>query len=1466
MASPYDSLLDPEAGASPKASPYDALLEQKSPYDALLDKPAISDPIEHGAAHWGNPSEQENAFNAYREQSKQPVNAGSATGRFFKGLGTTLFPSQDEHGEWHWPLASGAMNLVKGTAQTAKNIADTSGAPDSFTKRLSAVSPLAGSIGAMWNEDPTASRAGRQLATGTELGVMNAATMAENLRRNASGLAGTVTGGVVGNTQAQLSDADLRGRFQNDVLYRYLTQQAQQGRMIPEALSGNEIGVTPQQLDAQGKPISPEEIENIGTATNPANLVELGALTNPVSRGVMSPLVKGAGAVATGAANILDKAHLGSAARAAGILESIYHGNPLGAAVGVAAPLASKALSSAGRGAGNILTQAGEEMAGGAIPLGQSTATKVAKEAIKGAAGSVPTGAAFAATGGTPEGAGSQAGFAIGLGGLLSATGAIPKAGKSGAIERVAAGQQLAKEGAAANYGVGFDDWHNEAMQSVNPADTEAINKYRGFLDRLRTADGAPIQVYAVKGDKFSEVQRKLGEVDVSGNPTNPNGRGLISPDGSQIFVNVDAKGNAGDTLGHETGHAADLVGKYADALLHQSLQSSIAKHLYTADAQGNVLPTKEFADFMDSYQKSVGAKSMSRKEFEAEYVAETARKILGGQNIENFTLPKSLSDKMGEGVSDFLNTIGVKPGDGKLGFNGKEIQSITRNVSDLLRETGKAQQGFDTSAQYRLDQLKQTIANRPKANATVAELDAYAAARKEYDDLTKKQAAAQAQPFPASGAPPVRPSAPVAPPSRTANQTRVAASLRLNGLTPTEAAQWASVAQGDTVEAMIVDALQKRAQQKFPNSPATPVQSTPNVQTPTPANESVPTVSGKTEPVSSVAVQETPNVTHEPTPVLPDGNPETTPETVDHRARVKALVDTAEERARWELGNSVAVKPEGMKLNTKDGRAWKKEQESAGKEILSNEDAEQRVTRAKIDAVLSDIGDDKTGLHREIDDFGNETIVGDYDPSNPQHEALANIGGGVSAKDAATLQGMQANKGRILYAKYRSALSNAEQSKALTGEATRENADTSMTTRRREYQKDPSSERDKGTIQSKVIIPIGTEMKSPSGTILARFVTLDNLLHNVRSIFEGLPSIGRENPYGNDPARQEALLVRDAQAYAENHANGYRGDGSAPMTRFPDSGLPAVKEGYQPVRIPADRFALLNMAFHSEGAGKLGDLLTRRDALAEQGKELPKASKAQLAKAQESYALGKENAPWVDPQSGETNQLRAELKAAGFDTKNKLKPPFETLSPDHILETSDQPLPVKEGEIATVRPHGFTIDPAKLAEKGLPQNKAVSAGFLPSESTPGKEPTAGASGEPLQPVQSEHPSSGVTSKQDTQNPVSDNGSPEAGSSPGERLAREAEQAGVVLSISVLKGLIQEDPATMERIRARIQQNTGSAAKFLPGTVQTDWMAQQAKDRGFDSLNAFVTQQPDEFRKLVSQWRSERSRLQSASR
>lgn len=596
------------------------------------------------------------------------------------------------------------------------------------------------------------------------------------------------------------------------------------------------------------------------------------------------------------------------------------------------------------------------------------------------------------------------------------------------------------------------------------------------------------------------------------------------------------------------------------------------------------------------------------------------------------------------------------------------------------------------------------------------------------------------------------------------------------------------------------------------------------------------------------------------------------------------------------------------------------------------------RMRAAKIDAILDAIGDDETGLHRETDQFGNQAIIGRFDPENPYHKALADIGGGITKGASAKFEDFQNAQGKPVYIRYRSAKSDTA---GTGGEATAKGVG-DMGVRQQEYESDPAQSRTEGQPQHKVVIPLGAEIKSPSGSLIGRFLTLDNLLHNAASIFEGMKNAGIPNPYGDFPADQQRQLVSDAQAYAKNHANGYQGDGAGPIQQFPDSELPKVNPDYVPTTIPKERFDVLNMMMHNETAGKLGDLTARVQKYVTDGKEVPKSVSATYQRAQEAYALAEENNRWIDHTSGETNQLRQQLKAYGFDTSKSFKSPFETLLPKHILDISDKPIPIQEGDIPTVRPTGFDVDPIELAKEGLPNQKAVAAGFSPAEQTKRtrwdvntwlpeerknltdfidsrekaldfyqkngitnpknirehqalidkwgtefQKATGLGQGEvgfpAIDKAQLDEAKSVLDSKNipkylqwaggntdldDYENAMSlherekrfgdkdapaqyakpeyepgadeimqkwndepgydpdedanaqfspeDTGKPEEGGNPGERLAREAEQAGVVLKIQDYKDLTTMKPETVARLRARIQQQTGKPARFQP--------------------------------------------------
>jgi hypothetical protein len=255
---------------------------------------------------------------------------------------------------------------------------------------------------------------------------------------------------------------------------------------------------------------------------------------------------------------------------------------------------------------------------------------------------------------------------------------------------------------------------------------------------------------------------------------------------------------------------------------------------------------------------------------------------------------------------------------------------------------------------------------------------------------------------------------------------------------------------------------------------------------------------------------------------------------------------------------------------------------------------------------------------------------------------------------------------------------------------------DFGMRQRNKEYSADPAAGRTEGTVQHKAIVPVETEV-TKSGKLISKFFTLDNILHNAQEALDFMDAKGIPSPYPADWAARERELSADVRRYAENHAAGYTGGGK-PMKGFPDSGFPAPSPDFVPHQLPADRLAFVNMLMHDAGA-----LEGRRTA----------KGRAQAIEAQN---LAKENQRWLDPATGEVNKLRARMRSAGFDFADRFKSPFEALAAQHILEVGEAPLDMQPGDVPTVRPTGFSGDPGELGRAGIPNPKAVRAGFMPDE------------------------------------------------------------------------------------------------------------------------------------------------------
>lgn len=1077
--------------------------------------------------------------------------------------------------------------------------------------------------------------------------------------------------------------------------------------------------VGPDALKAAGvAPTDPGVVERMAAASDPLNIALAAAPGLPGASKIGGLVTEGAGkalqlpgrAVAAAASPVTN---------AVSALRAIS--NPAGAALSVAKKGTAKGLGAIGQALeaqgkelrtgipSNLTTEAATAAATGERAIGTNLQRKLGDAVATGASTAVGMAPLNAALADSPEDfARSEVGAAA-FGGTLSAF----KRNRPMLVEAIRPHLQSEGARALAEAAEGNDQLAARSAQYVMNLPGESRDR---TLEAIGALQGLPIlskngntraKLYVLSGPDYAQQEA----IAVGGQPS-PMGGGrgfFMGPDGA-AYVNGDYHTGLGPnelthTIGHEFGgHAAINIMRAAGAkggALYNGLIGSAMQNLMP---RGKVTP--EFHRFIDGYNRAFDPTGQTKRldprnpEAIEEFISETAGQIMAGSGVGELAVPKNIQDRIADGIDRFMGSlIGVDTR--KVGTESKfgrtESGEMTKSVQDTLAQVVgmKLREGSEIPEAPKTDTTRigelQQIINTPRPTAgspltAVQEwLKAQRAARKELSDLQQAPQAA----FPAAGAPPVPPSKPVATlPPPAPSRASVAAALRQNGIPASEAKVWADQARGSTVQEMVLDALKRRGAHKFPTEtpPATTQPNLPPAATPeTNGSQGTPAP----EPHEPFPPQ--PAVATQEPPVAPPASPVAKPPVPapPSRETVQALVENAE-------AGAVA--------------AEKKPETKA---------AQTRIHDAKVNAILDAIGDDPNGIHREIQTDGTVKRVGNFDPANPYHQALVELAGGISAPALDSLTKMQDARDQIRFIRYRSALSSAE------GEGGEGTMDTGMANRRAEYAIDPASERTEGTIQHKVVIPIRTVL-SKSGKPNSSFFTLDNLLHNAESVREFM----KEHPeVGEFPYKDESTLTRDAQVYADNHAHGWKGDGSGPIQGFPDSNLPKPDLNYQAEKIPKERFDALNLLMHSEDAGKLAariqEVEDKRDKVATSKNDKERAVKqgvlertiTRMKNSEEAHALAELNNPWIDHQTGETNELRAKLKAAGFDTNESLKSPFETLDPQHILDVSESPIALQDGDIPTVRPTGFTAGAETMGPMQKLNPTAVRSNFMPADS-----------------------------------------------------------------------------------------------------------------------------------------------------
>lgn len=358
----------------------------------------------------------------------------------------------------------------------------------------------------------------------------------------------------------------------------------------------------------------------------------------------------------------------------------------------------------------------------------------------------------------------------------------------------------------------------------------------------------------------------------------------------------------------------------------------------------------------------------------------------------------------------------------------------------------------------------------------------------------------------------------------------------------------------------------------------------------------------------------------------------------------------------------------------TPDYSAIRKQAETARREELkgtNRKTKEAEISRAGIEAMMQEHAKaaGPNDLTFRTNRFGRTSISGkDIDWSNPAIQHLATESG-LKPEDVSKLNTMSENMGKTLAIDYSHALEKEEASGA---------------SRKGEQQESTASQRVAGEAAqrklSKSYVPTNITYNIPSKTFEVNGFSPDKFLNNAKEIIPWAKTQGLKGWESiNDPS-----LVTDFQNGMENYKNGYTLSGKP----IEGTDITSVKPNpdYTPHVLSKDKTDLL-IAMMGNDSTKLG---TR------------KASPEKLDKLE----LAQKNAPFYEPQTGETSKIR---KMLGDESK-LLESTSETLRPELIDKIRDGKVEDKQ----TLRPSGFKGDRSAFSEKGLPRSD-FSASFQPT-------------------------------------------------------------------------------------------------------------------------------------------------------
>lgn len=718
-ASPYDALLEPE----PKASPYDALLspeKQASPYDSLLSpetpKPDVSkliadpnyDPAAHAAPFNDGHPEYETAF-----QARQALNHRTFGEKVGAAGSKLLEPST------YWDAAAGAFKWGAGLVT----------APLHFTAQAGATiaAPLAGMAGdsnlqnTLENEQQTEAAESVQAEQHVE----------EGLKKSARGIRNLTQGIGHWTGLSPEDEATERAHFAEEVAAYKNQQQLAQSRPLETGAMASAVKFTTGQdklsdmysseaLEAQGaRPVSPFLTETMAMVDDPTNILLPLAGRIPGVAIVAGGAMQGAGKALKGAATGLRYLSRTSEAVHAPWWSAIATHNPLvgvkvwagklGAQLGAnALEFGGEALDAQGGALRTGIPSALDTASQSTLTAGESALGTNAQRLIGDTAGhALATGIGFAPvnlamSGGDPrQFAESEVGASV-VGAMMALPGET--FANRPTMERIAA-YRLAHDGANQFTENPVFPAHQAQMQTFDRGSQDVINRLRSYLYR-----GTGTDVLVLDGKTYADAVGAIGG-DTRGHFT-------ATPDGRTIYLNADAVASGekpgtpaqkatkvGSTAGHEAGHAIvdflKTAGREGDA---QGLFSAIQSGM--KPEQLSALTTEYHAALSRSTPPKPGEAPEQRQAIKAKIVAdnppekileenlsEITRKILDGQSVASFALPKPILERLTDAAAGWLERRGLSPAiDPKatLAFKAQMVKEAARRMKTVLYETGK--------------------------------------------------------------------------------------------------------------------------------------------------------------------------------------------------------------------------------------------------------------------------------------------------------------------------------------------------------------------------------------------------------------------------------------------------------------------------------------------------------------------------------------------------------------------------------------------------------------------------------------------------------------------------------------------------------------------------------------------------------------------------------------------------------